>query len=119
MLLLAGSRAAAAQEFRATVKGQVVDSSQAALPGATVTIRNQDTNEVATATTNQEGNYTIPFLRPGTYTLSVEMSGFQTYTRKDMRLEVSQIAMVNAQLAVAGVAEAVTVSAESPLLETS
>ncbi|PYR74662.1 MAG: TonB-dependent receptor, partial [Acidobacteria bacterium] len=119
MLLLAGSRAAAAQEFRATVKGQVVDSSQAALPGATVSIKNQETNEVASATTNQEGNYTIPFLRPGIYTLTVEMNGFQTYTRKDMRLEVSQTAMINAQLAVAGVAEAVTVSAESPILETS
>ncbi len=118
-LLLAGVGAVTAQEFRATVKGQVVDSSQAALPGATVTIRNQETNEVASATTNQEGTYTIPFLRPGTYTLTVEMSGFQTYTRKDMRLEVSQVAMINAQLAVAGVAEAVTVSAESPLLESS
>ena len=45
LLLLAGARVTA-QEFRATVKGQVVDSSQAALPGATVTVRNQETNEV-------------------------------------------------------------------------
>src|SRR4029453_9785395 len=72
---------AAAQEFRAPVKGQVVDSSKASLPGATVPVRNQDTNEVATATTNTEGNYTVPFLRPGTYTVTVEMSGFQKYTR--------------------------------------
>jgi len=50
LLVLTGS--ATAQEFRATVKGQVVDSSQASLPGATVTVRNQETNEVATATTN-------------------------------------------------------------------
>src|SRR5258707_647988 len=76
-LLLAMASGVAAQEFRATVKGQVVDSSKASLPGATVTIRNQDTNEVATATTNTDGNYTIPFLRPGTYTLSVEMNGGQ------------------------------------------
>ncbi|MBW8868685.1 MAG: carboxypeptidase regulatory-like domain-containing protein, partial [Acidobacteria bacterium] len=58
LLVLTGS--AAAQEFRATVRGQVVDTSQAALPGATVTLRNQETNEVATATTNSDGNYTIP-----------------------------------------------------------
>ena len=51
-LLLALAGGAAAQEFRATVKGQVVDSSQAALPGATVTVRNQETDEMATATTN-------------------------------------------------------------------
>ena len=117
LLVLTGS--AAAQEFRATVRGQVVDSSQASLPGATVTLRNQETNEVATATTNSDGNYTIPFLRPGIYTLTVEMSGFQKYNRTDMRLEVSQVAVVNAQLGVGGVTESVNVSAESPLLETS
>jgi hypothetical protein len=118
-LLLAVTGALHAQEFRATVKGQVVDSSKASLPGATVSVRNQETNEVATATTNSEGNYTIPFLRPGIYTMTVEMSGFQKYTRSDMRLEVSQVAVVNAQLGVGGVSENVTVSAESPLLETS
>ena len=117
LLVLTGS--ARAQEFRATVKGQVVDTSQASLPGATVTIRNQETNEVATATTNNDGNYTIPFLRPGVYTLTVEMSGFQKYTRTDMRLEVNQTAVINAQLGVGGVTENVNVSAESPLLETS
>ena len=117
-LLLALASGAAAQEFRATVKGQVVDSSQAALPGATVTVRNQETNEVATATTNQQGNYGVPFLRPGLYSVTVEMSGFQKYNRTDMRLEVSQVATINAQLGVGGVTESVNVSAESPLLET-
>ena len=42
--------------------------------------------------TNTEGNYTIPFLRPGLYTLTVEMTGFQKYTRTDLRLQVSQVA---------------------------
>lgn len=107
------------QEFRATVKGQVVDSTQAALPGAAVTLRNQNTNEVATATTNNGGNYTVPFLRPGTYTLTIELGGFRSYTRKDMVLEVGQTAMINAQLGLAGVAESVTVAAEAPMLETS
>jgi hypothetical protein len=119
LLLLLTGTLASAQEFRATVKGQVLDSTQAALPGATVILRNQETNEAATAVTNKSGNYTIPFLRPGLYTLTVEMSGFQTHTRKDMRLQVGQTATVNAQLGVGGVAETVTVAAESPLLETS
>ena len=48
-LMLATVGSAGAQEFRATVKGQVVDTSDAALPGATVTVQNQDTNEIATA----------------------------------------------------------------------
>ena len=50
---LAASVPAVGQEFRATVKGVVVDTSQAALPGATVTVQNQETNEMATATTNE------------------------------------------------------------------
>src|SRR4051812_15222267 len=116
-LLLAAAAGVTAQEFRATVKGQVVDSSQAALPGATVSVHNQQTNEVATATTNAEGNYTIPFLKPGIYTLTVEMSGFQTHTRKDMTLEVGQTATINAQLGLAGVSEQVNVVSEAPLLE--
>jgi Carboxypeptidase regulatory-like domain/TonB-dependent Receptor Plug Domain len=117
--LLSSAGAAAAQEFRATIKGQVLDSSQGALPGATVSVTNAETNEVATATTNAEGNYTVPFLRPGLYTLTVELPGFQKYTRSGMRLEVSQTATINVQLAVGGLAEEVNVSAESPLLETS
>ncbi len=118
-MLLAMVGGATAQEFRATVKGQVVDSSQAALPGATVTVHNQQTNEVATAVTNNDGLYTIPFLRPGLYTVTVELAGFQKYNRTDMRLEVSQVAVVNAQLGVGGVTESINVSADAPLLETS
>ena len=91
-LLLVTAGGVAAQEFRATVRGRVVDSSNAALPGATVNVTNQQTNEVATATTNQDGSYSVPFLRPGLYTLTVEMSGFQKYTRTDMTLQVGQTA---------------------------
>ena len=118
VLILATVGSAGAQEFRATVKGQVADTSDAALPGATVTVQNQDTNEIATAVTNTEGAYTLPFLRPGLYTLTVEMSGFQKNIRKDMRLEVGQVATINVQLGV-GLTETVNVSSEAPLLETS
>ncbi len=119
VLLLAMAGGVTAQEFRATVRGQVVDASQGALPGATVNVQNQETNEVATATTNNEGAFTVPFLRPGLYTLTVEMGGFQKHTRKDMRLAVGEVAVLNVALAVAGLAEELTVTAESPLLETS
>ena len=118
-LLLASASIAAAQEFRATVRGQVLDSSKGALPGATVSITNTETGEVATATTNTEGNYTLPFLRPGQYTLTVELSGFQKHTRSGMTLAVNETATINVALAVGGVSEEVTVSGESPLLETS
>ena len=64
-LVSAFAGSAAAQEFRATVKGQVVDSSKAAVPGATVTVQNQETNEVATHDDNAEGNYTFRSCSPG------------------------------------------------------
>src|SRR5262245_27718153 len=116
-LVFAAASAVTAQEFRATVKGQVTDPSKASVPGATVTVQNQDTNESASAVTNNDGAYTIPFLRPGRYTLTIDLSSFQKYVRQDMRLEVGQSAVGNAQLAVGTVAEQMTVTAESPLLE--
>jgi Carboxypeptidase regulatory-like domain/TonB-dependent Receptor Plug Domain len=118
-LLLFTAGSAAAQEFRATIRGQVLDSSNAALPGATVSAKNDETGEIATATTNTDGNFTIPFLRPGKYTLTVELSGFQKHTRSGMTLAVNETATLNVALAVGGVTEEVTVSGESPLLETS
>ena len=113
-LLLATAGGVMAQEFRATIKGQVVDSSQASLPGATATALNQETGEIATAVTNRDGSYTIPFLRPGLYTLTVEMPSFQKYTRKDMRLQVGETAAINVTLSIGGVTENVTVSAGTP-----
>jgi len=117
LAVLAGR--ADAQEFRATIKGQVVDASGGALPGATVTAQNTETNEVATAVTNEEGNYTIPFLRPGSYTLTTELEGFQKKIRSGLRLEVSQVATINEQLGVGGLTETVTVTSEAPVLDTS
>src|SRR5688572_11352477 len=118
MVLVAAIGSVGAQEFRATIRGQVVDSSGGALPGTVVTVTNVETNEVATATTNTEGNYTIPFLRPGAYTLTAELSGFQKYVRSGLQLQVGQDARINVQLGVGAVTEQVTVTAESPVLET-
>src|SRR5262245_16029767 len=90
VLVLATIGSLSAQEFRATVRGQVVDSSKGALRSATVTLTNTATNETATAVTNGEGNYSVPFLRPGSYTMTVELSGFQKYTRSGMVLQVNE-----------------------------
>ncbi len=117
-VLLALAGAVRAQEFRATIKGQIVDSSGGALPGATVTVQNVQTSEVATATTNAEGNYTIPFLRPGSYTLTAELAGFTKHVRQGLVLQVNENATINVQLSVGGLTEEVSVVAETPLLET-
>ena len=61
-----------AQTFRGTILGSVTDSSGAAVPGATVTIRNVDTGLVRTVTTSEDGSYSAPELPIGTYSVSVE-----------------------------------------------
>ena len=116
-LLMSG--VASAQEFRATVTGRVTDPNGLAVPGATVTILNTQTGEVATGVTTRDGAYTIPFLKPGIYSLSAELTGFRKVTQGNVQLEVSQTLAINFQLQLGDLAEEVTVTAESPLLETS
>ena len=116
---LAMTAAASAQEFRATVTGRVTDPNGLAVPGATVTVLNTQTGEVATGVTTREGAYSIPFLKPGVYSVTAELSGFRKAVRSNVPLEVGQTVALNFELQVGELTEEVTVTAESPLLETS
>jgi hypothetical protein len=107
-----------AQDFRATVTGRVTDPSGAAVPGVNVAARNAGTNESAVGLTDAQGNYTIPFLRPGEYVLAVEAPGFKRLTREGVTLNVAQTAVINLALEVGALTEQITVTAETPLLET-
>ena len=106
------------QEFRATVTGHVVDPSSAAVPTALIQIRNLGTNEVATATTDSQGNYSIPFLKPGSYSLTAEAKGFKKVTQENFTLNVGQTATLNLTLEVGSVTESMTVTADVPLIDT-
>jgi hypothetical protein len=114
---LALASAAAAQEFRATITGRVSDPTGSVVPGATVTATNTETGELASATTTTEGVYTIPFLKPGLYTVAAELTGFRKVSQANVRLEVGQTAAVNFQLQLGELSEQVSVVAESPILE--
>src|SRR6266545_7484894 len=116
-IALATSNVAAAQEFRATVTGRVTDPNGFAVPGATVTAANTQTGEVAAGISTTEGAYTIPFLRPGLYTVSAELTGFRKVSQANVRLEVGQTSAVNFQLQLGELSEQVSVIAESPILE--
>lgn len=107
-----------AQEFRATLTGRVLDPTGAAVPGATVQARNVATGETSTATTSADGAYTIPFLRPGTYTMTVTARGFKTFTRENIVLQVGQVAGIDVTLEVGEITESVTVEARAAILET-
>lgn len=112
------SACAFAQEFRATLTGRVTDPSSAAIPNAAVAVRNLETNESAAAFTDSQGSYTVPLLRPGTYSVSVQLQGFKTYSRSGIVLNVGQTATINISLEMGNVSEQVTVTGEIPLLET-
>ncbi|MEK7409414.1 MAG: carboxypeptidase regulatory-like domain-containing protein [Acidobacteriota bacterium] len=107
-----------AQEFRATLSGRVLDSSAAAVPNARIQAVNTANNETATATTDVSGAYTVPFLRPGVYKITVTAQGFKTFTRENITLQVGQIAGIDVTLEVGQVTETIEVTAEAALLET-
>jgi hypothetical protein len=77
LFVVLGGVAATAQESRGSIAGLVADSSNGALPGVTVTIANTGTNATVTQVTNSTGQYSVLFLLPGTYTVSVQLDGFQ------------------------------------------
>jgi len=108
---------AAAQQGTASVLGAVVDQSGSVLPGVTVTAKNQEQGTVRSAMTNAEGFYRIPVLVPGLYEISVELSGFQTERRPDVRLSAGSEVAIDFRLGVSQLEEQVTVTGEAPLIE--
>src|SRR4051794_13052295 len=110
---------AGAQEFRATVNGRVNDPGGLPVPGAIVTVVNSQTAETASGFTTGDGAYTIPFLKPGVYSVSAELTGFRKVTQPNVQLEVGQTSTINFQLQLGTVSEELTVTGESPVLEAS
>ena len=107
-----------AEEFRATVTGHVFDSSGAAVPNAKIQSTNLANNEVSNATSDSSGVYTIPFLRPGNYKLTVTAQGFKVSSRENVLLQVGQMAGIDATLEVGALTDTVNVTGEAALLET-
>jgi hypothetical protein len=107
----------AAQDFRATITGRVTDPQKAAISGAQVHLKNLATNEVTSMVTDSEGNYKVPFLRPGNYSVSVEAQGFKKASGENIDLVINQVATVDITLEPGSIAEQVTVTAQAPLIE--
>jgi len=118
LLILVSFGAASAQESRGSLTGKVSDQNGAVLPGATVVIKNIDTNAASTSTTNDEGIYTFPLLQPGNYSLTVTANGFAEATREGIQISVSEKRTLDLPMQVTGVGEMVMVVGGSPALET-
>lgn len=111
-LLLAA--AAWAQEFRATLSGVVADATGAAIGGARVTVVETSTNVKSSAVSEQNGHYTVPFLLPGDYEVSVSFGGFKQFRRKGVRVSAGENPVVDVKLDVGEASQTVEVTAEAP-----
>jgi Carboxypeptidase regulatory-like domain/TonB dependent receptor/TonB-dependent Receptor Plug Domain len=118
LLTVALSATLFAQSTTGTIQGTVKDEQGAVVPGATVTIKNVDTNLVRSLVTGSEGEYRFPNLAPGNYELTAELAGFTKYHQSGIRLMLNQDAVAEVVLKPAGLAETVTVEADAPLLNT-
>jgi outer membrane receptor protein involved in Fe transport len=107
---------AGAQGTTGSIAGFVTDDTGGALPGATVTIRQLDTDRKQSVVTDAGGRYRAQQLAPGRYDLTVELSGFRTARAADLTLTIGQDTVVNVSLKVGGLNEQVVVTGEAALV---
>ena len=111
VLVFVGVLAGSARAQEATVVGTVTDPTGAAIPNASITITNTDTGKTNRVPTNSEGQYVVPDIRIGNYTVRAEASGFKGAERRDLKLQVGDRARVDFQMQVGTAQETVTVEA--------
>jgi len=99
--------------------GHTSDESGAAIPLATVTIRNESTGELNVQQTSRSGDFSVPYLKPGTYTISVAKSGFETMVKQHISLQVDQTSTVDFKLPLGAVNQEIVVNASALQVEVS
>lgn len=117
-LLFAAVPSCFAQAVSATLLGTITDASGAAVPNAKVVVTEVNTGVSRAAETTQAGYYAFPDLRPGTYNVAAEMTGFKRAVRERVDVLVNTTVRVDLQLQPGEVSESVNVTAEVPLLQT-
>lgn len=118
VLVLVIARRSEAQVLYGSIVGDVKDATQAAIPGATVTITHKETNQSRETVTNETGGYNFPTVPTGTYAVKVSMVGFKEFTKTDVPVTLNTVTRVDVALEVGQVAETVTVSAQATALQT-
>ena len=110
---------ALAQQTSGNINGRIVDAQGAAVPGVTVTAKSSQTGFTRTDVSDGEGIYRLTSMPVGAYDVTAELSGFSTFSRKDVVVNVAQTTDLNVELKLAGVSESVNVTAEQPMVKTS
>jgi hypothetical protein len=106
-----------AQEFRGTISGAVTDPSGAVIPGTQIVVKETQTGTVNKTQSDAAGQYVVPFLLPGNYTVTATAKGFETLTRTGITLESQAHPIVDLALKVGNTGETVEVTAQAPLLD--
>jgi hypothetical protein len=114
-VLFAGS--ALGQQTTGVITGRVNDGSGAVIPGVTVSLTSPVIQGERSALSDEAGNYRFLLLPPGVYAVAFELSGFQKLIREGIIVEVTKTTTVNVALNVASVADTVTVTGESPVVD--
>src|SRR5215510_12732429 len=119
VFLTAAAATALAQNPTFAIEGVVLDSQQAVLPGASVTITNVSTNLTRTVTTDERGRYVVTALPPeGKYRLQADLPGFASEVHQDLVFNAGQQAVLNFTLKVSSVQETITVADTPPIVQT-
>jgi outer membrane receptor protein involved in Fe transport len=122
LALLVGATSAYSQATTSgtgAMNGRVVDDTQGVMPGVTVTITSPSMMGARTAVTDAEGQYRFTAVPPGDYTVSFELAGFRTVRNEGIRVSTGFTGTVNAEMKVATLEESVTVTGQSPVVDTS
>jgi hypothetical protein len=106
-----------AQEFRGTISGTVVDPAGAVVPGARVVVQEVHTGTIDRTVSDNDGQYVVPFLLPGEYSITATKQGFETLTRSGITLESQAHPIVNLSMTVGSIGETITVSGDAPLVD--
>src|SRR5450432_734606 len=118
VVVLAFANSAAAQSTTGALRGQVLDSSGAAVPLAEVSVTNQETGVVVSITTTSAGTYNIPSIIPGLYSVAVQSKGFKSTTKKDVNVLANQENVADISLEIGSIAETVEVVAGAVEVQT-
>ncbi len=114
--LLSFPTRAIAQEFRGTISGTVTDTNGGLVPGAKITVTETRTGTVSRTTSDSAGQYTVPFLLPGNYSVAAEAPGFATFERTGITLQSQQHLVLALSLKVGASTQSVVVTGEPPQL---
>ena len=107
-----------AQQGTSDLRGRVSDQQGAVLPGVTIVVRHQESGLFRETVSSADGTFLMSGMTPGLYEVSAELTGFRKYSQTDVRLEVGRTAQVELKLEVGGLTEVVTVTSQSPLVDT-